>query len=154
MKDIHVECKPDEMLVRRLGFTKKKITHYPGKSRVFRKLGKSNNQLALVDEDPGSTQTSYEKKLRFLKEAHGIKFYQDKSQNKVFVLKGKLEDWLIQSCKLQNIDISRFTLPDDPEELHDVINQRQVKYNELLDHLLEKKNPALLELKNGLFSSR
>lgn len=74
MKDIHVECKPDEMLVRKLGFTKKKVTHYPGKSRVFRKLEKSNNQLALVDEDPGSTKTSYEQRLRFLKEVQGIIF--------------------------------------------------------------------------------
>ncbi|MFW9989181.1 MAG: hypothetical protein ACFFC3_11030 [Candidatus Odinarchaeota archaeon] len=68
-------------------------------------------------------------------------------------MKGKLEDWLIQSCKLQNIILSEFTLPDDPDKLHDVINQRLKKYEELLDHLIEKKNPAILELKSALLST-
>ena len=30
MKNIHVECLPDEYLVKKLGFTRKSITHHQG----------------------------------------------------------------------------------------------------------------------------
>ena len=130
MKDIHVECKPDELLVLKLGFKRKKVTHYQGKSSVFKKISKSENQLALVDEDPGSTKTTYEKNLKFVKESQGITFYTDKSKNKIFVLKGKLEDWIIDICQIQKIELTKFGLPDDPDKLHDVINQRLNKFQQ------------------------
>ena len=34
MKEVHVECYPDGLLISKLGFTKKKIKHGFGKSRV------------------------------------------------------------------------------------------------------------------------
>ncbi len=86
MKNIHIECFPDECLIRKIGFTRKYITHHQGKSRVFNVLSKSKNQLALVDEDPGSPKSSYEKSLKFKEESEGIKCYSDKSGNKVFYL--------------------------------------------------------------------
>ncbi len=61
MKPIHVECLPDEALVKKLGFTRKMVTHHAGKSRVFTNLKSVVNHLAMVDEDPGSPKSSYEK---------------------------------------------------------------------------------------------
>ena len=106
MKQVHVECKPDELLVSKLGFTKKYITHHQGKSRVFHNLQKSISLLAMVDEDPGGPKSSYEKTLKFIEEKHGIKYYTDDNKNKVLILAGKLEDWILDACKLQKINPS------------------------------------------------
>lgn len=150
MKDIHVECLPDELLVSKIGFTKKKITHHQGKSRVFHYLSKNENKLAIVDEDPGSPQTNYEKGLRFLEEVGGAKFYTDNSNNKVIILKTKLEDWIINLCNSNKIDITKFGLPKKPNELHDTINHRLNNFGNLIDSLLDKNNSVLMKLKDFL----
>ncbi len=99
MKLVHVECLPDEALIKKLGFTRKAVKHHGGKSRVFRKLKSVRNQLGMVDEDPGSAKSDYEQELILIHETFGIKLFSDKSGNKILVLKGKLEDWIISICK-------------------------------------------------------
>ncbi len=150
MKVIHVECLPDEQLIRNLGFNKKNIIHHTGKSRVFNRLKQVQNQLSIVDEDPGSAKTTYEKELIFIEEVHYIKCYSDKSGNKVFILKGKLEDWIIKICKQYKIKLAKFGLPDKPNDLHDIINQRLENFERLIKELLEDNNPAILKLKSLL----
>jgi hypothetical protein len=147
MKQVHVECKPDELIVSKLGFSKKLITHHQGKSKVFHKLSKSRSILAMVDEDPGSSKTSYEKALLLIKVKHGIKYYSDKSENKVLILSGKLEDWIIALCNSAKIRPSDFGLPSKPNDLHNVINQRLDKFEKLTDELIRQKNPAIIQLK-------
>ena len=136
MKQVHVECKPDEILVSKLGYGRGSITHHQGKSRVFHRLRKKENQLAVVDEDPGSSKTSYEKSLKFVVESYGVKYFEDGADNKVFILKGKLEDWIIHICKQYKIDISKYNLPDKPNALHEVMNQRLQNFERLLDDMI------------------
>lgn len=150
MKQIHVECDPDEVLVKKIGFTRKQVRHHSGKGKLFNRLQNESNHLAMVDEDSGCNMSQYEKNLQFLRENHGIKVYQDRQQNKVIVLKIKLEDWIINACKLSNLKPSVFNLPSDPNELHSVINSRMSNYGNLLDRLLETENPAILRLKEEL----
>ena len=150
MKLVHVECKPDELLVSKLGFKRKLITHHQGKSRIFHSLGKTKNQLAIVDEDPGSIKTKYESSLQFITESEGIIAYRDNSGNKVLVLKGKLEDWIIAVCKKYRIKILDFGLPDRPNDLHDVVNQRLDNFGRLLDELLKNNIQSLITLKEFL----
>lgn len=150
MKQVHVECKPDELLVSKLGFQRKLVTHHQGKSRIFQALGKVRHQLALVDEDPGSIKSNYEKALILIEEAEGIKCFTDSSRNKICVLKGKLEDWIIAISKQYKVNLSEFGLPDKSDVLHDCINQRLFNLEKLLNALLEKNNPALLKLKTWL----
>jgi len=150
MKEVHVECKPDEALIKKLGFNKNKITHHQGKSRVFSKLREPKNHLAVVDEDPGSIKTTYEQDLIFKKELHGIAFYLDNSGNKIFILKVKLEDWILNLCKQSKISIQNYGLPNDPNELHDVINQRIPAFEKLIDILLNENNEGIHQLKNWL----
>ncbi|RXK83816.1 hypothetical protein [Filimonas effusa] len=78
---IHVECLPDETLLKKLGFTRKQIKHHFGKSRVFADLSKKGSQLALVDEDPGQAQPPYQKKLSLNIEKYGIRCYLDAQNN-------------------------------------------------------------------------
>ncbi|HNX89176.1 MAG TPA: hypothetical protein PKH58_08845 [Paludibacteraceae bacterium] len=146
MKQVHVECKPDELLVTKLGIHKRQVTHHQGKSRVFHALGRVSGQLAIVDEDPGSARTSYEKSLTFVEEIHGMRFYTDASNNKVCCLGGKLEDWIVRTSKHYKIDLAAFRLPTDPDKLHDIINYRLSDFGGLLDTMLENKNPAMLKL--------
>lgn len=150
MKQIHVECKPDELLVSMLGFNKKSVTHHQGKSRVFKTLGKIKNQLAMVDEDPDSAKTSYEKALQFIEESESIKYYADKSGNKIYFLKGKLEDWIVGVCKQHKIKLSDFGLPEKSDDLHEVINYRLQNFERLIESLIIKNNPAILKLKSWL----
>lgn len=150
MKHIHIECLPDEYLVKKLGFTRKYITHHQGKSRVFHALKNKTDQLAMVDEDPGSIKTSYEKSLQFREEVEGIKYYTDASGNIVLFLNGKLEDWIVSVCKKGSIKLHRFGLPDKPDDLHDQINQKLTNFDRVLSELFNKKNRSLLKLKTWL----
>ena len=150
MKKIYVECRPDELLISKLGFTRKMIVHRPGKSRVFYNLSKNKGLLAMVDEDPGSVKTRYEKSLHFKEEFEGIKYFYDKSGNKVFILKGKLEDWIIWVCKQQKVNLKDFGLPNKPNDLHDVINYKLKNFGRLIDALIKQRSPAVLKLKAWL----
>ena len=150
MKVVLIECNPDGLLVSKLGFTKKLITHHQGKSRVFHKLSKSESLLAMVDEDPGSPKTSYEKSLNFVEEKHSIKYYSDIRKNKVFILNVRLEDWILNACKSQVINPADFGLPTKPKDMHDVLNQRLDKFGNLIDELVRQKSPAILQLKSWL----
>lgn len=150
MRKVHVECLPDEALVKVLGITRRMVTHHNGKSRVFSKLITVNNEIAVVDEDPGSAKTTYEKNLSLIDESNGIKRYKDQNGNVILVLKGKLEDWMIENCKASNINILTFGLPERPNELHGVINQRLRQFENLIIHLRENNNLAIHALRKWL----
>lgn len=150
MKKVLVECLPDKLLISKLGYTRKMIVHHQGKSRVFHALSKNKGLLAMVDEDPGSVITKYEKSLHFKEEFEGIKYYNDKSGNKVFILKDKLENWIILVCKQQKVNLTDFRLPNKPNDLHDVINYKLQAFSRLIDELIKQKSPAILKLRAWL----
>jgi hypothetical protein len=150
MKIVHVECKPDEQLVFKLGVKRSSIIHHSGKSRVFKALGKESNQIAMVDEDPNSNKTSYEKSLKLIEEHNGIKLYKDSKGNTVLILKGKLEDWIINCCGTHTSILESFNLPKKPNSLHSVIIIRLKEFEKLIEYLLSSKNTAVLRLKSYL----
>ena len=51
---IIVECNADEVVIKSLGFAKRKIKHQPGKGKVLRYLHKNESGIAIIDEDPNS----------------------------------------------------------------------------------------------------
>ena len=77
-------------------------------------------------------------------------YFYDKSGNKVFILKGKLEDWIIWVCKKQKVNITIFDLPNKPNNLHDVINYKLKNFSRLIDELIKQKSPAVLKLRAWL----
>ncbi len=85
MSTVHLECKPDEVLVMKLGIPRKKIVHHDGKSRVYSALRKATNTIAIVDEDPDPNpegpKYTYESELNFVEEKHGIKRYADNKRS-------------------------------------------------------------------------
>ena len=70
--------------------------------------------------------------------------------NKIVVLKVKLEDWIINACKQSNIDISKFNLPIKANDLHSIINSKLSNFDKLISKLLSKNNPSILKLKESL----
>ncbi len=126
------------------------MVHHSGKSRVFSHLKSLQNQLAMIDEDPGTVKTTFERNLILEGEMAGIKLYSDNRGNRVLILKGKLEDWIVNLCKKSGVKLDDFGLPEKPNELHSLINQRIDKLERLIDHLQENKNADLLQLKTWL----
>lgn len=147
---VHIECNPDETLITKLGFTNEQITHHQGKYRIFNRLKKSKDQIALIDEDPFSQKTLYERNLMRFRTSEGIIHCKDTSNNNIFILRGKLEDWIIWVCKKHRITLASYDLSDRPNKLHDEINQKLDKFSNLLDKLIEDNNSSLLKLKSWL----
>jgi hypothetical protein len=148
---IHIECLPDETLLKKLGYSKKQVEHHQGKSRVLSKIKSLRDQVGLIDEDPMSSQHPYEKSLIVEDSSHGITFRKDPNKNnKILVLQVKLEDWIISACRRSEIDIEEFGLPRTPNELHSVLNNRIPAFARLLDALLAANNPNLLTLRAWL----
>ena len=147
---VHVECRPDETLLKKLGVTRKMVNHHFGKSRVFNKLKTTNGEIAMVDEDPGSIKTDYENNLTFVQESFGVKVYKDNRNNKILILSVKLEDWIIAACKAEKVNITHFGLPDKPNDLHEIINDRLSGFEKLIDHLKKNGNQCINHLMNLL----
>jgi hypothetical protein len=151
MKKLHVECLPDETLAVALGVSKKSIIHHQGKSRVFASLIKKSNQLAIVDEDPKSVKSSFEKQLKFVEEKHGIKIYSDKNDNKILMLKEKLEDWILGSINQKGKIIKTYGLPENANQLHREINYKIPAFKKLLNSEIND-NQSLIYLQKLLNS--
>ena len=82
---IFVECKPDFLLIRKIGFSKKEIKHCGNKPGVCKMLMKNKDSIGLVDEDPGSSSPSYIYNLENMKDSliidkFGVKVLYDKKE--------------------------------------------------------------------------
>jgi hypothetical protein len=136
---IYVECKPDFVLVNVLGVAKRNIIHAGNKSKVCRRLKKSDNSKGLVDEDPWTEQPPYVEKLDLIHNQHEIKTLQDNQRgNYLIVLCPRLEEWVLKATKDAQIDITRYNLPDDGERLHKEININIDKFEKLIKDLKGK----------------
>jgi hypothetical protein len=135
---IYTECKPDSLLVRILGIPKRQIIHQQGKPEVCKQLEKQENWEGMIDEDPFSVQPSYLKRLPVKENlpTYGLKILNDTSKNNdLIILSPRLEDWILKAAKEAGIDIKRYNLPDDGEQLHRVINLDLRKFERLVNDL-------------------
>lgn len=152
MRSVHLECKADEALVKVLGVIRKRITHHNDKGRVCHHLTKINNEIALIDEDPGSNQPGSLERLTFQDGPHSTKTAKDPRNNIIIVLRPALETWILSLCRISNINPDNYSLPADGHALHKVINAKLPQFNELVAALKEKANPGILWLEKQLNS--
>jgi hypothetical protein len=135
-----VECDPDVILVSSLTqVSKRRIWHSNGKHQVLRKLLKHNHSIGMIDEDPLSTQPqkylqrfvvdddSEEDHIKTLRYARG--------NDRLIVLCPRLEEWIIESCKRIHLELSRYNLPDDGNQLHEEINFKLNRFQQLITDL-------------------
>lgn len=144
---IFVECKPDYSLIRKLTKVPKKIEHSSGKSAVLNKLVRRNNfpnyenSFGIIDEDPRSYQPRIIRKFEE-KENNtrcGIKILHYRLLNNyVLVLCPRLEEWIIDAARECGIIMADYSLPNEPEALHQIINLDIDNFELLVDALTEK----------------
>lgn len=154
-----VECDPETILINSLtSVSKKKIEHASGKSRVIQKLLRNyKNSIGLIDEDPWSTQPPDIQKFQETKnlEKHKIKILSHQGRNnQLIILCPRLEEWIIEASKEANIDINKkYKLPNDPIELHKIINVKTENFRQLIEELMQK-SPRLKALRNHIKNRR
>jgi hypothetical protein len=106
---------------------------------VLRELTEEyTNAFGLVDEDPGSTPPP--KIRRFTQErqlpAYSYRILHDESRNNNLVaLYPRLEEWVLNVCRVNDIDVTRFRLPSNSSILKNIINYRIPQLKSLLEEL-------------------
>jgi hypothetical protein len=136
---IYLECNPDKALVRSLGIPRKDIRHSFSKGNVCNDLSKNTGVIGLVDEDPGSPQPLYLKKLKQIEAKHEMKLLHDeKANNYVVVLCPNLEGWIIKAAREANINLSEYDMSDEVSSLHKIINNKIGSFERLLQGIKGK----------------
>ena len=135
-----VECDPDVALVSSLtSVPPRRIMHHQGKSELIRKLLKQNDSVRLIDKDPSSIQpTLYLQRFQVLSysDSDGIEIlHHNQGHNRLIVLYPRLEEWVIESARKANVSLRNYNLPTTGNELHEVINFKIKRFEELLDDL-------------------
>ncbi|MDI6811481.1 MAG: hypothetical protein QMD80_07425 [archaeon] len=70
---------------------------------------------------------------------YGFKVLHDNSKNNdLLVLCPRLEEWVLKAAKEADINIKKYNLPDDSEQLHKVINIDINKFEKLVNNLKGK----------------
>jgi hypothetical protein len=93
---LHLECKADETLARKLGRTRKECIHHNDKGRVCNALERGTSSVGMIDEDPGSAQPPYLATLVPSARAHELVVLEDsKRHHRVVIVQPRLEEWLI-----------------------------------------------------------
>jgi hypothetical protein len=146
---IYVECYPDEVLLKKLGFSRKEIIHEGNKFEVCKRLKKKNNSTGVIDFDFGKTDPLYLRQfVRVESNNHVTVYFEKKSGNRIIVLSNDLEDWVIRLCKKYQIDLDKHGLSTTRDALHKEINSKLEKFGALLDQLLVIKAAELTHLRN------
>jgi hypothetical protein len=140
-----VECTPEVTLVTSLtSVSRRKVDHVGGRSRVVRKLVRNyKNSTGIVDEDPNRVHSHYMQRfgeIEFLRRERFRILHHNRRNNRLIVICPRLEDWIIEASREANIDLNRFNLPNDPLEMHEIINIRIERFQRLVEELKVRSN--------------
>ena len=61
--------------------------------------------------------------------------HHNQGHNRLIVLYPRLEEWVIESARKANVSLRNYNLPTTGNELHEVINFKIKRFEELLDDL-------------------
>jgi hypothetical protein len=146
---IHVECLPDEVLVKSLGKTRKQVIHHNDKGRVCKFLEQSGESQGMIDQDPNSAQPTYLSRMQLASSQYDVQLLTHPAAgNRMIILCPRLEEWVINVCQQASVEMSTFGLSNNPRQLHREITSRLRQFSSLLDHLKEKQAPAVVYLRN------
>lgn len=140
-----VECEPDAVLVKCLTATaKKNIIHAGNKPELLKKLvERYTYSKGVIDEDPWSYQpptlSRFEEKQSIME--FEIKIFHQKGENNVLImLCPRLEEWILKAAKEANVKPEDFGLPNNPEELHRIINIRTNNFERFVKSIKDKSD--------------
>lgn len=117
---IVVECKNDELLMKRMGFSRREIDHAGNKGNVLNQVEKLEKAVGVIDEDPASAQPGNLGKYQTIKTKGKIKLLENSNDKGKFVVQISpyLENWLLSRAKQNNIRPEEYSLPENSNDLH------------------------------------
>lgn len=152
-----VECYADEVFVKILTDKSVRIKHAFGKGNVCNQLSRSTNSVGLVDEDPKSSKSEYERLMLngIVKEnQHVILCKHENQSNRLIILRPNLEEFLLRLSKINKVDLGDYNLPNDYKNLRDELNFRKVTRYKLFEDFLRdltSKDKEVLNLIKNFF---
>lgn len=157
---IYVECNPDEILVRYLGFRRGEVEHLSSMPEVVKSTHKYEATIGMIDQDPDGSKPGYLKQFQIIQRLTHIVVRKHRQHGSVLVvLCPRLEDWLILAAKNARIDMRKLGLPNKPNQLHEQIassrtEKVRAKLTPLLNALESRKSKFLSDLRKALTQSR
>jgi hypothetical protein len=151
MPEIVLECKPDEALMKALGFPSKRITHQTSRGEVINYIKKNPTKITgVIDDDPGSAKPTYFSRFTIeATEKYRVEsFVIRKSSTRLVVIKPRLEDWILLQAASCRLDVRDYYLPNNSKKLHEVINSNLPRFSDLIEEMLVRQCPGLLYLKS------
>lgn len=142
---IYVECKPDKALINHL--IGGDIEHLGNKSEVCKRLEKLKNSIGIIDEDPNSPKPHYLKKLQYIKEKDDLKLYKDnENNNKVILICPRLEEWILDIVRKEEINLKDHNFPDNPNEFHNIVNINITEFQLLINKIKKRKKQKIINV--------
>lgn len=135
---VFYECDNDEAILNLFLISKANKEHSHSKGNVCKALAKNYDVIGLVDEDPSVPQPKYIISLGIpSSNQNDIKIYDDNAKcNKVVMICPRLEEWLYNVARKNNIDPTSFGLDKDPDKLHkEELRKTKTKFNNFLKAL-------------------
>ena len=111
-------------------------------SEVCKRISGLRDCKAVVDEDPGSIQPPYLARIgrpNELTESDLTVFDDTPRNNRIVVLRSKLEEWVLRAATEAGLSMATYGLPGDAGALHGVINLDLRKFERLIADLLEAR---------------
>lgn len=107
--------------------------------------------IGMIDEDPNTIQPRYLQDLAVVSNEHDIAVYEDHDRgHRLIVLRPRLEEWLIQTARSEEIEMIQFGLSERGNDLHREINSRLPSLVKLIDQLLATNSARLRHLQSLL----
>lgn len=127
---IFFECFSDEILLKSLGFTSKKLRggHSYGRSKVIQRFEDSKSSLALIDEDPGSPRDHILNRWLKLSYDHKDDYVicVKDSSKKLILVRPNLEQFTIHIANDRGVDLKeRYGLSMEERELHEILSTKR-----------------------------
>ena len=107
---------------------------------VLRRLiFKDTNSIGMIDKDPWSTQPK-----KFLQRFSRVQYSgtnkleilsYNRKQNRLIVLHPRLEEWILEASRRAGINVRRYNLPSNSDELHEIINLKLNRFRQLVRDL-------------------
>ena len=127
-----------------LSASKRELIHSGNKPGVIKRLlERYEDSTGIIDEDPSSSEPRSLQRFQEIdskdNENHEIKLlFNHATNNRLIVIRPRLEEWILKSSRLAGIDVRDYNLPRDADRFKELININLDKFEKLLKSLTEK----------------
>jgi len=151
---IIAECRNDQALIYRMGFTPNQVGHEYGRSRVLGRVEQEKKTvIGIVDEDPRAGKNpkmnEYEVQKGSTRTISLLK-RKDNNTKRLIRISPYFEDWLCQVAKRNKLSPKDFSLPEDPRDLHGISFRKNSDARRFLEALVRTKDDEINTLRKWI----